>query len=74
MTTELTQSAANEWEARADRAAMDLEGHRQLTRAKEELRDRLVLEGVDTGHSLTEVARVMHLSYTRVQQIVAKYG
>lgn len=62
------------WEERAERAAVDLEAHRQLDAAKVEVRDALVVEGVDSGRPLKEVARRLHIAPARVHQILARRG
>jgi hypothetical protein len=62
------------WSERAARAASDLEAHRQLTDAKIELRNSLVVEGVDSGRTTVEVARALRLSQGRVIQILAAHG
>lgn len=62
------------WEERARRAAVDVEAKRQVLEAAVELRDRLLIEGIDTGHGIRHVAESMLLSKARVMQIVATKG
>jgi hypothetical protein len=68
------QSAFDAWSDRAGRASTDLEAHRALEGAKVELRDSLVVEGIDTGRSVGSVARACHISTARVTQILARRG
>lgn len=74
MTTTLNQSDDKAWETRAHAAALDLEAHRQIEPAKVELRDNLVIEGVDAGRSISQVAHALRISNTRVMQILAARG
>lgn len=69
-----TQTVTDTWGARAERAYADLEAHRQLEEAKVEVRDGLVVEGIDGGRSWALVARALHISQGRVHQILARRG
>lgn len=74
MSTAAVQAVGTHLEDRARRAATDLEAHRQLEAAKVELRDRLVVDLIDTGHTVAETARIALVSKARVMQILAKAG
>lgn len=65
---------ARGWEERCRRAATDAEAKRQVFEAAVELRDRLVLEGVDQGRRIADVAQAALMSRARVQQIIAAKG
>lgn len=69
-----SQVVGNVWAERARRAAVDVEAKRQVLEAALELRDRLVLEGVDAGYTQGEVARALLMARSRVHQIVARRG
>lgn len=62
------------WEERCRRAATDVEAKRQVFEAAVELRDRLVLEGVDQGRRIADVARAALMTSARVHQIIAAKG
>lgn len=61
-------------EDRAQRASIDVEAKRRVLEAAIELRDRLVLELYDAGHGIGRIARVMHISPSRITQIVSAKG
>jgi hypothetical protein len=55
-------------------AVMDLEAHKQLEAAKVELRNHLVLDGIDAGYTIREVARAAHVVRSRITQIISECG
>lgn len=61
-------------EDRAERASIDVEAKRRVLQAAIELRDRLVLELWDAGLSYGRIAKVMHMSPSRITQIVGARG
>lgn len=65
---------ADAWEARTRRAATDVEAKKQVYEAAVELRDRLVIEGIDTGRRVADVARAALMTAARVHQIIAAKG
>lgn len=66
--------AVASWEDRTRRAATDVEAKRQVFEAAVELRDRLVIEGVDQRRRIADVARAALMSEARVHQIIAAKG
>lgn len=51
-----------------------MEAKRQVLEAAVELRDELVIEGVDSGYGRARIAQVMLMSKARVMQILAARG
>lgn len=61
-------------EDRAHRASVDVEAKRRVLQAAIEHRDAMVLELYDAGAGIAKISKVMHISASRIVQIVGAKG
>ena len=61
-------------EDRAARASVDVEAKRKVLEASIVERDRLLIELYDQGAGIARIAKVMHISPSRITQIVGAKG